>query len=371
MDEERGELTGGRPLAASDYETPAELAAWLAPAGMGRRIIATLIDGFIVATVGAILTLRDGSDGTGWLGLANGPGLLNILFQIAYYVWPYSTGGQTVGKKLTHIRVVAIDGSSLNWRKGIARFLGTYLSVIPLGLGYLWAFFDKDRQAWHDKLAGTMVVHEDDVGDRPPLVPEEARRRQRRWLVALGALALALGLCFVVLFSATLLMGGSEIQRMAPWPGDLPPAEVIPPDLSALGLGTPTFFSPDQQGSMWQDFGYEDGVVAVYDVRARDALIIAALRYSGSRSAGSDFESMTQWAKENCGLYFFKWTGPSAGFINCTLNDAYNQTFWNGDWIIDVFVTTAASPRPQDLIDEVRDAIAEHWRTLPNDAPAQ
>ena len=27
-------------------------------------------------------------------------------------------------------------------------------------LGYIWAFADTEKQAWHDKLAGTLVVEE-------------------------------------------------------------------------------------------------------------------------------------------------------------------------------------------------------------------
>ena len=31
-------------------------------------------------------------------------------------------------------------------------------SSLPLGLGYLWAFFHPRRQAWHDLIADTLVV---------------------------------------------------------------------------------------------------------------------------------------------------------------------------------------------------------------------
>jgi uncharacterized RDD family membrane protein YckC len=30
--------------------------------------------------------------------------------------------------------------------------------MLPLGLGFLWIAFDKRKQAWHDKLAGTVVI---------------------------------------------------------------------------------------------------------------------------------------------------------------------------------------------------------------------
>jgi uncharacterized RDD family membrane protein YckC len=37
--------------------------------------------------------------------------------------------------------------------------VGKTLSALPLALGYLWAFFHPKRQAWHDLIADTLVVH--------------------------------------------------------------------------------------------------------------------------------------------------------------------------------------------------------------------
>jgi len=36
--------------------------------------------------------------------------------------------------------------------------IGRFLSGLFLGLGYFWALFDRNAQAWHDKLAGTVVI---------------------------------------------------------------------------------------------------------------------------------------------------------------------------------------------------------------------
>jgi uncharacterized RDD family membrane protein YckC len=40
----------------------------------------------------------------------------------------------------------------------VIRYLGYYLSTIPLGLGLLWVAFDPRKQGWHDKLANTVVI---------------------------------------------------------------------------------------------------------------------------------------------------------------------------------------------------------------------
>ena len=33
------------------------------------------------------------------------------------------------------------------------------LSWAPLGLGFLWQLWDKDKLAWHDRLSGTRLRH--------------------------------------------------------------------------------------------------------------------------------------------------------------------------------------------------------------------
>ncbi len=42
----------------------------------------------------------------------------------------------------------------------IGRYLGYYLSILGLGLGFFWIMWDKRKQGWHDKLAGTLVIRE-------------------------------------------------------------------------------------------------------------------------------------------------------------------------------------------------------------------
>ena len=40
----------------------------------------------------------------------------------------------------------------------MVRTLGCFLSLAVVGLGFLWVAIDDDRQSWHDKIAGTVVV---------------------------------------------------------------------------------------------------------------------------------------------------------------------------------------------------------------------
>jgi uncharacterized RDD family membrane protein YckC len=56
---------------------------------------------------------------------------------------------------------VRLDGRPVDWGTSIVRALSCFLSLVVLGLGFIWIAVDRDRQAWHDKIAGTVVV-------RPP-----------------------------------------------------------------------------------------------------------------------------------------------------------------------------------------------------------
>jgi len=78
-----------------------------------------------------------------------------------YHIYLGGITGQTVGKRLMHLRVIGPRGTAPGALGGILRFLTLLLSVIPAGLGWLWCLFDRERRALHDHLSGTYVIHED------------------------------------------------------------------------------------------------------------------------------------------------------------------------------------------------------------------
>ena len=89
-------------------------------------------------------------------------GLFSIAVHISiscfYFTLFHGSTGQTIGKKMMGVKVVPSTGGMMNYRKAFIRYLGYIISVIPFFLGFLWIAFDKNKQGWHDKIAGTYVV---------------------------------------------------------------------------------------------------------------------------------------------------------------------------------------------------------------------
>jgi uncharacterized RDD family membrane protein YckC len=71
--------------------------------------------------------------------------------------------GATPGKMLVRARIVTADGlRQPSTGRLIGRFLAYLVSIVPAFLGFLWIAFDKRKQGWHDKLAGTVVIRTGD-----------------------------------------------------------------------------------------------------------------------------------------------------------------------------------------------------------------
>ncbi len=76
----------------------------------------------------------------------------------AYAVISWARGGQTLGMRPWRLRVVARDGSRPSRGALIKRYLVGNLSLLLGGLGFWWAWFDRDKRTWHDRASGTRLV---------------------------------------------------------------------------------------------------------------------------------------------------------------------------------------------------------------------
>ena len=120
-------------------------------ANFGQRLVAALIDGIIVGVVGFVVGIIVRNELSGLLSLALG---------VAYYGWlEGSPSGQTIGKRMLGIRVYDLrQGGPIGTGRAIGRYFAKILSAIPCLLGYFWMLWDKERQTWHDKIVGSIVV---------------------------------------------------------------------------------------------------------------------------------------------------------------------------------------------------------------------
>lgn len=85
-------------------------------------------------------------------------GHLLLVALAGYGALMWKLKGTTVGGIIFNLRVVRTDARDIEWETAIVRALGCFLSLLPAGLGFFWMLFDSNRQTWHDKIAGTIVV---------------------------------------------------------------------------------------------------------------------------------------------------------------------------------------------------------------------
>lgn len=81
--------------------------------------------------------------------------VLPFLITMVFWVYKAATPGKMVmGLKIVDAKTLEKASNG----KLILRYVGYYVSLIGLGLGYLWVAWDKKKQGWHDKIAGTVVI---------------------------------------------------------------------------------------------------------------------------------------------------------------------------------------------------------------------
>jgi uncharacterized RDD family membrane protein YckC len=85
--------------------------------------------------------------------------IITLLFIATYYIFFWTVTGQSPGKGIMGLRILTHRGGKLKLSQAILRYIGYYLSAIPLGLGFFWILIDDRRLAWHDRLANTCVVY--------------------------------------------------------------------------------------------------------------------------------------------------------------------------------------------------------------------
>ncbi len=148
-------------------------------AGFWRRLVAFMIDSTIVTIVFVVLCViaalafffgAMSADNNSWINnLANLKGFSSVLLLIlvfyiaintAYFTYFHGTTGRTPGKMLLGLQVYSADGTPISFGIAFLRAVGYLVSSLlgTIPIGFIWAAFDPKKQAWHDKIAGTVVI---------------------------------------------------------------------------------------------------------------------------------------------------------------------------------------------------------------------
>jgi uncharacterized RDD family membrane protein YckC len=139
---------------ASPQHTSTYYSAAMPRAGFWIRMAALLLD---VLLVGFVMSVPAG----------HVFGHFHLVILAIYGAVMWKMRGATVGGIVFDLHVVRLDGRPVDWETAIVRALGCFLSLAVVFLGFIWIAFDDNRQAWHDKIAGTVVVR---VKKSAPLV---------------------------------------------------------------------------------------------------------------------------------------------------------------------------------------------------------
>jgi uncharacterized RDD family membrane protein YckC len=155
-------------------------------AGFWIRVIAYIIDGFILGIVTSILWFvvamvagaigigavanSVGADGTlteeqaavlgvGIVTAVMFLGIMSILVTFFYFTLLWVKRGATFGQSVLGIRIArASDGGPIGWGTAIVRYIMMLISFWIFYLGVIWVAFEPRKRGWHDMVAGTLAV---------------------------------------------------------------------------------------------------------------------------------------------------------------------------------------------------------------------
>ncbi len=130
--------------------------------GLLRRLAAILYDTLLVVALLFLATLP-------FIAVRGGEPVEigdNAIYRVvlvvvvyAFFVGFWTRSGRTLGMQSWGLQLETLDGEKPTFATASVRFVAALLSWAPLGLGFLWQLWDRDKLAWHDRISGTRLVH--------------------------------------------------------------------------------------------------------------------------------------------------------------------------------------------------------------------
>lgn len=129
--------------------------------GLRRRLACLLYESLLVLGVLSVTFLLP------HLALGMGAGLtlpgsvllIHVFLVLGgYFLWYWRHGGQTLAMQTWKIQIRSLDDRAPSWQQLALRYLFAWPGWLFYGVTFFWAFFDRDRQFLHDRLAGTRII---------------------------------------------------------------------------------------------------------------------------------------------------------------------------------------------------------------------
>ena len=132
------------------------------PTGLLRRIAAMIYDLLLITALLFLATLpfiavRGGEPVEIGDNLLYRAVLVAVIY--AFFVGFWTRSGRTLGMQSWGLRVENPEGQTPTLGAASIRFLVAILSWIPLGLGFWWQLWDKNKMTWHDRASNKRLVH--------------------------------------------------------------------------------------------------------------------------------------------------------------------------------------------------------------------
>ena len=138
-------------------QPPTHAPLWLRLAALGYDLLVLVAVWMLVA---GLVLLAFGGD----VDVAHQPPLYHVVLQAAlllvtgtYFALSWARAGQTIGMRAWRLRVTDAAGGAPGWRALWLRYVVGALGLLAGGLGFWWAWFDRDARTWHDRASGTRM----------------------------------------------------------------------------------------------------------------------------------------------------------------------------------------------------------------------